>query len=160
MAVSLIPLASAVTGTLPDANAPTGSVLQVVNSTFISANTTTSTSLVTTGYSVSITRTSSSSKILITFGGEMGNNTNNGSGIRLAIYRGATNLTGSTGYLEYTQTSGIALYQTVQWLDSPATTSSTTYTIYYCASNTGTAYIQANSSADFPAVMTLMEIAA
>ena len=150
----------AVSGTILTTTSPkAGNVIQVVNSTFTNAISTTSATLVTTGYSVSITPTSSSNKILIYFSFCGGNNSNAGSGIRLGIYRGATNLTGTTGYLAYSQQSGINSYYTVHWLDSPATTSSTTYTMYYGASNS-TAFMQTNGSADFPAAITLMEIAA
>lgn len=148
-----------VAGALPANVIGAGAVLQVVNSTFTSAISTTSSTLVTTGYSVSITPTSSSSKVLVFFSFCGGNNSNSGSGIRLGIYRGATNLTGTTGYLAYSQQSGINSYYTMHWLDSPATTSSTTYTMYYGASNS-TAFMQTNGTADFPAVITLLEIAA
>jgi hypothetical protein len=135
-------------------------VLQVVNASFTSAISTTSTSLVTTGYSASITPLFSTSKILVIFSASLGNNTNTGSGLKLAIYRGGTNITSTTGYLLYSQVSGIGLYQTVQVYDSPATTSSTTYTPYYALSGSGTAYMQTNGTSDFPASLTLMEIAA
>ena len=147
-------------GSASAVQASSGRVLQVVNSSFTTAISTTSTSLVTTGYGVSITPSNSASKILVIFSASLGNNTNTGSGLRLAIYRGGTNITSTTGYLLYSQVSGIGLYQTVQVYDSPATTSSTTYTPYYALSGSGTAYMQTNGTADFPASLTLMEIAA
>ena len=59
MAVSLIPLASAVTGTLPDANAPTGSVLQVVNANYGTTVVSSSATYADTGLTATITPTSS-----------------------------------------------------------------------------------------------------
>jgi len=145
-------------GAITANNVGAGNVLQVIHSNFTSAISTTSSSLVTTGYSASITPSSTSNKIIVMFGFTGGNNTNTGSGIRLGIYRGATNLTGTTGYFTWTQTSGVSLGTAINYVDSPATTSATTYTIYYGASN-GTAYMQANGTSDFPAMLILMEVA-
>jgi hypothetical protein len=148
-----------VSGKVPKSLLPTGSVLQVVNATSTTSVSTTSTSLVTTNFSASITPTSSSSKIFILINarcntGAAGNNTS------FAIYRGATNLTGSTGYAIFSSGSNISPMTTLSWLDSPSTTSSTTYTLYFASSSGTSIGLQGNGSADFPAVITLMEIAA
>ena len=62
MAISTIPLASAVSGTLPDSSAPVGGVIQVVQGTSTGATTTTSTttsSTSTTSTTTSTTNTTS-----------------------------------------------------------------------------------------------------
>ena len=67
--------ASSLSGVIPDANAPSGSVIQVVSSNLTSTVSTSSSSFVTTGLSASITPLSSSSKILVIVnGGSMYNN--------------------------------------------------------------------------------------
>jgi len=136
-----------------NAQAAPSKVLQVFNTTSTAITTTASSSLVTSGISITITPLFSTSKIYIVFNARLQNSVSGGTA--LAIYRGSTNLTGTTGYTQY----GGSTIQTINWLDSPATTSSTTYTIYFSAPLGGTSYIQANGASDFPASLTLMEIA-
>ena len=136
--------------------ASAGSVLQVVNATFTAQASTSSTSYVTTGYSASITPKFNNSKIFVVFNGR----TNiTASGINIAFYRGATNITGTTGYVNYVSSGTQQNYTSLNWLDSPATASATTYTIYFSNSGSGTVQINPNPTADFPATITLMEIA-
>ena len=114
-----------------------GAVLQVVNNTIQTAGnffSTSSASLVSTNCSVSISPTSSTSKILVTVNAIVDLGTNNG-GIGATIFRGATNLAGSSGYLASyyigINTAGVGNGNlSMSFLDSPATTSSTTYTVY------------------------------
>lgn len=125
---------------LAKAALPTGSVLQVVTATFTTATTTTSTSYVTTGISISITPTSATSKILILHQG-MVNTQGSSYWCFYTLYRGGTNL-----YASGSQGAAGGIYinngvdnhspSSIVCLDSPATTSSTTYTIYV-KSNTG-----------------------
>jgi len=153
---------------IPKAALPTGSVLQVVQSVKTDASTTASTSLVTTGFSASITPTSSTSKILITVSGMEGSSQINLN--RYTIYRGANNLSSNT-YFVTTQHLGatgntpqITTALNIVYLDSPATTSSTTYTLYFSSddgSNTVSFNGRNGGSANAGiATMTLMEIAA
>ena len=129
---------------------PAGSVLQVVGATYATESSTTSTSYVSTGLTASITPTSSSSKIYIvaTFSSYT---TDNG---KYTIYRGASNLVA----LGLGQVRSGALDSTtaLTYLDSPSTTSSTTYTVYM-RSAAGTTYIAVNN---FTCQIVLMEIAA
>lgn len=119
---------------------PTGSVLQVVQTTYTAGFSTTSTSFVATGFSVAITPKFSTSKVLII--GSLGDIRNSvGSASVATLYRGATNLGTAQGFI-YTQSSG-GLYlnpASISYLDSPATTSATTYQIYLYT-GAGTAYI-------------------
>ena len=148
---------------IPKAALPTGSVLQVVNATFSTAQTTTSTSYQASGLTLSITPTSNTSKILITgavpydvYGGSSNQAT-------LALYKGATNLMTNgfaiiaSGGSNEIQSGSMA----VNFLDSPATTSSTTYTIYFrvapTAGGTPTARIFVDN---YTGTLTAMEIAA
>jgi hypothetical protein len=158
--------ASTLTGTqtLPRGTLPTGSVLQVVTAYLDNvATTTTSTSFVTTSFSASITPSSSSSKVLvIVTGGSIYCQTVANNGYFGTIYRNnATNLgNGSYGLERFTTAGGTYSLapHSMSVLDSPATTSSTTYTPYF-RSNGG-------SQADFSntdrgtVTMTLMEISA
>lgn len=144
------------TGTLLT-TASAGTVLQVVNATYGTQVSTTSTSFVTTGFSASITPSSASSKILVFF-------TANGYQtatyyLTYTVYRGATNLGGSSwGFGSLYGNTGDRFGQVSgSYLDSPATTSSTTYTVYYKVTG-GTGYINLNTGE--LSTMTLMEIAA
>jgi hypothetical protein len=144
---------------IPKAALPTGSVLQVVNTTLNGSQTsTTSSSFVSSGFSLAITPTSSTSKILI-FASLAATNTSSTGRAVFTLYRGATQLNSNgLGLYENYSTTG---YDQVQiafnYLDSPATTSSTTYTIYFKQSTTGTAYC---GNSDGNQMITLMEIAA
>jgi len=148
---------------IPKAALPTGSVLQVVNATYSTQVGPVTTTYTDTGLSATITPTSSSSKILVitgqavTLGGG-----GNDSGAQLRILRGATEIyaTGITGIYIYNPTSGseLKVYASFNYLDSPATTSSTTYKLQGRDSTYGTnIYFQDNSSTSS---ITLMEIAA
>ena len=171
MPVSLIPLASAVTGTLPDANAPTGSVLQVVQTTKTDTFTTTSTSKVDiTGMSVSITPTSSSSKILVVASINYGGTDYN---YYCDLLRGSTVLNApSSGVNPCTislcgiTTASWEIHSgSISFLDSPATTSSTTYKLQIACQSTGTFYLNRSSrnganDSVCSSTITVMEIAA
>ena len=135
----------------------TGSVLQVVQGTSTASATTTSTSFVTTGVSASITPKFSTSKIAV-FVTQQLYSTAGGTQGFITVYRGASNLGDATqGFAPsiYTASSAITAGTSFNYLDSPATTSSTTYTIYYRC-NTGSVYV---NSAGGTATIILMEIA-
>jgi hypothetical protein len=108
-------------------SAQTGSVLQVVQSISTTQFNTTSATDVATGYSATITPKFSSSKILITVVGNVYQNTNNQTAI-ITPYRNTTALSGqsATSYVGSQNLLGFS----INYLDSPATTSSTTYNIY------------------------------
>ena len=136
-----------------------GAVLQVVNATTIAAISTSSTSFVTTGFSLSITPSSSSSKVFLLVNGGGAYNGDANRSIHSTIYRGATNLGDATYGLErvYGASATIAPHS-MSVLDSPATTSSTTYTCYF---RSGSAANVDFSAADRGTIsFTAMEIAA
>jgi hypothetical protein len=134
-------------GTLGKARLPTGSVLQVVQTTKTDTFSTASSYTSVTGLSVSITPTSSTSKILVmvSLGGISANN----SSFKMGMYRGATPIyvgdtAGSrTSTSAQGQTSADYAVQSSAWhyLDSPATTSSTTYQVYLGGNGSVTAYL-------------------
>ena len=166
MAVSTIPLASAVSGTLPDGSAPSGSVIQVVNASTSTYSTTLSTSFVDTPLSASITPTSASSKILILCSlNGVGKNT------------GSTQAGGNYRILRDSSTQVIYLMNGAGWnsvsnfnfpsisssfLDSPATTSSITYKVQFSSqiSTVVSAFNWYDTLQSTTSTLTLLEIAA
>jgi len=131
--------------------ASAGNVLQVVNATLNSLVSTTSTTYVSTTLAASITPKFSTSKILILVAGV--GSASVAATSRYTIFKNSTNLA-STNFSSITSNSDTPL--TISFLDSPATTSSTTYTVYYAASSSGTAYF---NDSGYTSTITLMEIA-
>jgi hypothetical protein len=130
-------------------------IVQVVNTTSI---TTTSTSFVASSLTASITPTFSTSKILVMVFGGVHDQTTTGVYNYSTVYRNnSTNLsTSSNGMMQssYMPNSTYTSNQSIMFLDSPATTASTTYT-FYVKAGAGTAYF--NNSGVL--TLTLMEIA-
>lgn len=139
-----------------DAAMPAGSVIQVVQSTLTTTQiSTTSSSWTSTGFSASITPSSASNKILATIST---NGYSTGAGV-FTIFRNSTNVNGgsSTNGLAICGVSGGGYAPICMvYLDSPATTSSVTYTLYY-RNVSGTSYALLT---DVGNVITLQEIVA
>lgn len=142
----------------------TGAVLQVVQGTTTTQVSSTSTSFITTGLSASITPLSSTSKILVLISmGDVGAQ-NAGSGANaagFALYKNGSSLVGNmANQISYNSVSSSGLTIggfSSAYLDSPATTSSTTYAVYYkSAGAASTMYIFRDNTLG---VITLMEIA-
>ena len=138
---------STITGSqsIPKSTLPTGSVLQVVSFSNGTQLATSSTSWVATSLTASITPTSSTSKILImALGGTVDNNPGTNSQCYLSIFRNSATNLGNTNYgIVETYTSGSTRIQvngTLGYLDSPATTSATTYTVYMRTNAAATCY--------------------
>ena len=143
---------------IPKAALPTGSVLQVVQDTFSTQTTTTSTSFVTSGLTASITPTSSSSKIFALATFVAYNNFANQSAY-YTLYRNSTNLFDVEGAFRQETSAGTILCAgVISFLDSPATTSSTTYTVYMKSQSGSVVTYMALSNTK--CIITLMEIAA
>lgn len=132
-----------------------GKVGQVVTATDSTARSTTSTSFVagSNTLSVSITPTSTSSKVLVLLNANIQMTANNTGAV--TVYRGSTNLGSSFGfgvsYSTATMSSGMAAC----YLDSPSTTSATTYEVRFKSFNGGTVYLNGSNNT---ANLTLMEI--
>jgi len=154
----------AVTGTVLTTTSPkAGNVIQVVNVTFATNTSTTSSTRSDTGLSATITPTSSTSKILclVNMVG-CGKNSGTGSGPYLAFWlmRSSTDIIkfeGEAGYTANTNTSSFGACST-SFLDSPATTSATTYKVQF--SNPANAGVAAFNNSSTVSTITLMEIAA
>ena len=141
--------------------ASSGVVLQVVSATYSTATSTTSTTAVTTGLTASITPKFSTSKILIIscLGDQATSAQANGNSLFLYKNGASIGQFGSNqGYI--TSGGGLSILpsQAICYIDSPATTSSTTYAMYFASrfgSSTATV-MYANTLAS----IILMEIAA
>jgi hypothetical protein len=124
-----------------------GKVLQVITATDTTTRGTTSSSFVTASntLSISITPSSSSNKIFITCtcGIGMSNAAHTGA---ITIYRGATDLGSGGAGMAYFKGSDDGMPCSVSVLDSPATTSSTTYQIYIKNLSGGTINLNAGKS--------------
>ena len=144
-----------------------GHVVQVVSDTYSSAPRlllTTSTKFVASGLSVSISPTSTSSKVLAMVSSS-GNNNDNTYCEQLVytLYRGSTDLGGvsqNAGFGQIRATAGTAARGSIHlsFLDSPATTSATTYELYGRSTNSRTSVEFAGISGTRHTI-TLMEIA-
>ena len=145
--------------------APTGTVLQVVSFSGTPNTTTTSSSFVATGLTASITPKFTNSKILVLiaagcYASRTGVTADLGMG--LAIYRNSTQVLADTNpynglYASFTSNvlDNLRAHIPISYLDSPATTSSTAYTLYINA-------YQSNANIGQSGVVstiTLMEIA-
>jgi hypothetical protein len=150
----------AVTG-LSKGSLPTGSVLQVVSANYSTSVSTTSTSFVTAGLSASITPTSATSKIMIIVNIGLYNNGTSGNSMGATVFRGTvagTNLGEATWGFGLVGSAITGTLGSITYLDSPATTSATSYTVGIRTQNAANlVYAQyQNTSSN----ITLMEIAA
>ena len=146
---------------------PAGSVLQVVQGTTSTDTAISSTSYTDTSITASITPSSASSKILVlaSISGRVYIGSNGNRQYFLAIVRGSTVVYNKQdGELQAgTGTSGYAIWPIfdLMYLDSPATTSSTTYKVQGKVSDTtNTTTIQVNAVGNGTSAIILMEIAA
>jgi hypothetical protein len=166
MPVSTINGASAgSSGTILTTTSPkAGNVIQVVNATYSTQVSTTSGTFQDTGLSATITPSSSSSKILVIWAIN-GVYSANGIGVETNLVRTSTQIV-YTENLAAREGSGSADAGSGTsggtYLDSPATTSATTYKCQYRSRNgSSTVYVQETGSGGAStSMMTLMEIAA
>lgn len=148
----------AVTGTMLT-TASAGTVLQVVNATYSTQTSSSSSSYADTGLTASITPTSSSNKILVLVDVAGVYKFSSDTGCSLKLLRGATDLivfAEEAGYTGSVLTNLVGT-QSCNYLDSPATTSATTYKVQFkSAANSATVRVQGISATS---TITLMEIA-
>jgi len=146
------------TGTIAKARLPTGSILQVVTATISGEQSTTSSSFVDAGLSLSITPTSATSKIFVLYTGSAG--TDDTGECYLTLVRNSTNLgNGTQGFMRlWFSTSNDYHFGgfSMSYLDSPATTSATTYKVQF-RNGASFVYISGGNSTDS---LTVFEIAA
>ena len=156
--------ASTLTGTqtIPRGTLPTGSVLQVVNASYGTQASTASSSYSDTGLTATITPTSATSKILVIVD-QCGiySDGNANAGLDIILLRSATTLAKIGGRAAGDKAVSVVMSigsVSSNYLDSPATTSATTYkTQFNSNSNANTTYVQVYSSVS---TITLMEISA
>jgi hypothetical protein len=140
--------------------ASAGSVIQVVNQYYNTFGATSSTSYVDTGVTLSITPKFSTSKVLIIVGLALGTNNPSATVISTQLVRNGSSLVlQERGLLAQSNTDADIFYQ---YLDSPATTSATTYKVQYLSVTGNTVRINdyQNSAGSAFSSITLMEIAA
>jgi len=154
---------------ISSANMPVGSVIQVVqNAINITSNyfTTSNSTPTATGLSVSITPQFSTSRILVQVAANMSVIASSGTatGAYATIYRNSTNLAGSQTdacladiFINANQV--IAGSANMIFLDSPATTSSTTYQVYCGVSGTSSNTMAFGTLPGYPAGSTISIIA-
>ena len=141
---------------------PAGSVLQVVSATYATVVTTTSLTPVTTNLTATITPKFATSKILViaSVQGIQKNAGNVVNGAMLSLYKnGSSILSNYAQYIGYNNTSSINKVgsNSLNYQDSPATTSATTYAIFVASSVSGQpvdVHVDGDTS-----TITLMEIA-
>jgi hypothetical protein len=165
-----IPIASIVadsaeaTGLKWAAPAGGGKVLQVVSATYSTEQSSASASFITTGLSCAITPSAATSKVLVLYSiagpRKTDGNLNTGMGMRLRRAGSDIQILGSD--MLYTA-SALTLYGTTassSYLDSPATTSATTYEVFFNNPNAlGSVRVQ-TSGANSVSSMVLLEIGA
>jgi len=139
-----------------------GKVLQVVNSTYATSSNTSSSTFIDSGLSATITPTSSTSKILViaTIAGIY--HGGNSAALNAQITRAGSSILVFESISAFAGASSTSAgTANVSYLDSPATTSATTYKIQVCAQNSATIYWSyLNSGFQATSTMTLMEIGA
>ena len=154
--------------TLPDATgtvalqggAGVGKVLQVVNATYSTQTSNSTNTYADTGLTAAITPTSASSKILVLIDVAGVLKLTNDTSCNLKLLRNSTDLIVFSIEAAYTNSTTINIVgtQSCNYLDSPATTSSTTYKVQFMSvSNNAQARVQNSGSTS---TITLMEIAA
>lgn len=126
-----------------------GEVIQVLSATDSTTRNSTSTTFVTASntLSVTITPSSASNKIFVSVSGNIYNAVNNKYTIA-TIFRGATDLgassdKGLTNVYTGDSDTGVSMCMTI--LDSPNTTSATTYQVYFRTNTSGHAYLNEDS---------------
>lgn len=133
-------------------------IKQVIQSTYSSSISTSSATPSATALTANITPTSTSNKILVQLaGGAMDyGGTTSGNSVTAYIYRNGTQLAALCG-MTYGNPYGVACAGI--YIDSPSTTSSTTYTIYIASTGGVTGYLlNSGSTLARPINLTLMEV--
>jgi len=155
-----------VAGALPSTVIGAGAVLQVLSTTTTTLVTNSTGTYSSTGLSLNITPTSATSKILIKAWCPIRYGTNNGGGnVGIRINRASGTVLMSNNLINNVNAIiDISYPITLSYLDSPATTSSTNYTIEFALVNSSGVYtnptVNWNSGLTQTSTLILMEIAA
>lgn len=150
--------ATKLTGIVPDANAPSGSVIQVVQGSYTNVTSTTSTSYVDTGLSGAITPTATSSKILVIVNASL-ELLQSGTSVPFVLDRNGTKPQDPNVVMSNPTPDGITF--SFSYLDSPSSISALTYKVQFRNENGGYTTRFGSQSGGFAHnTITLMEIAA
>jgi len=135
-------------------------VLQVVQGTTGTTASNSTSTYADTGLTATITPQFTSSKIFVITSQDVGkDNSNAGNRLQIALLRGATTVINSGDIMAYTDTAIFNIFtHTFSFLDSPATTSATTYKTQFRNPN-NTAVVRAQYGGGTSKI-TLMEISA
>ncbi len=156
MAITRLGGANAITGTIPNSVLAAGNVIQVQTTTKIDTFSTSSTSYTdVTGLSVSITPSSSSNKIFVMAHAAIDHG--NSRTMMIQLVRGSTalhigtaasNRPGATFFTHSDQSGDNTVHYTgaFQFLDTPSTTSATTYKLQARISSTNDGHINRTNS--------------
>jgi hypothetical protein len=141
--------------------ASAGQVLQVVNATYASTASNTTTTFADTGLTATITPKFATSKILViaSVNGLEKSNGNSTNSLMLRLLRAGTNISDFVRYggFQAATTTLISPSGSINYLDSPATTSATIYKVQFAnAVNASSVMVQSNQDVS---TITLMEIA-
>jgi len=135
-----------------------GKILQVVQTALTTKSTTTSGTFVeASGFNVAITPSSTSSKILVMVTTNTHNTATNAGKTYVTLARGSSVLQ-ANGFAFHSTNSGDDTFSSISafnYLDSPSTTSATTYKVYF-AGEVGTGSVNYNNSVG---TITAMEVA-
>ena len=144
---------------LTDANMSAGSIIQIINASTTTEVATTSSSFSDTGVTATITPSSTSSKIFILFTLHKFINAS-GATSDTKLLRGSTELL-TTGYMVYNGGSTVMAQGTHHFLDSPSTTSATTYKVQFNSrdNSSDVRVVYDDSAGNASSFITLMEIA-
>lgn len=140
-----------------------GKVLQVVQATTTTATTVTGTTFADTGLSASITPSLSTSKVLVIVTQSFNSYKQGGNYGGAKILRGATTIydgdSGGKAQFIGNTNDRLIITTSLMYLDSPATTSATTYKTQV-ANESATGTITCQNGGSIPGIMILMEIGA
>jgi len=147
---------------VPASGMPTGSVIQTVNATTTTNVSSSSSTYVDTTLTATITPTSATSKILVLISqnGVGRNGLSSAEDMKIKLVRNGTDIAGIYQYAMYSGSSVLFRGGTygLSYLDSPATTSATTYkTQFAAAENSGTVQVQQDGG-NSVSTITLLEI--
>jgi hypothetical protein len=144
-----------------------GKILQVVQGTTTTATTIATTTMTDTGITATITPTSATSKILVMISAQFDASRSTGNiAVGAKILRGATTIQdfGTYGFAQINATGSSATEITIikaqSYLDSPATTSATTYKLQAAPNTTANSASAIFQIGSFPSSIILMEVGA
>ena len=140
---------------MTSASVPSGSVLQVLTAEYATSMALSTITYTDSGLTLSITPSSTSSKILA-FWNMQANCDTAGSGFGTKLVRGSTAVwTSTNSYDVLAPTSGLRIAKDYRYLDSPSTTSAITYKVQVSSHASRAIYVNGDNT---QTQLTLMEI--